>query len=71
MKLLSSEARNSAAAAISSGRPKRLSGVIEVGFGQREDDMEVLNVGQQFGLPALEPLRAGERLALRTAAMPA
>ena len=41
------------------------------GFGQREDDMEVLNVGQQFGLPALEPLRAGERLALRTAAMPA
>ena len=41
------------------------------GFGQREDDMEILDLGQQLGLPAFEPLRAGERLALRAGAMPA
>ena len=34
------------------------------GFGKREDDMEVLGLGKQLGLPAFKPLRAGERLAL-------
>jgi hypothetical protein len=35
-----------------------------------EHDVEVLDI-KQFGLPVLEPLRAGERLALRTRPMPA
>ena len=34
------------------------------GFGKCKDDMEVFDLGKQLGLPALEPLRAGERLAL-------
>ncbi|AAP85839.1 Putative transposase (plasmid) [Cupriavidus necator H16] len=33
--------------------------------------MEILDLGQQLSLPVFEPLRAGERLALRAGAMPA
>jgi hypothetical protein len=33
--------------------------------------MEVLDLRQQFSLPVFEPLRTGERLALRAGAMPA
>jgi len=33
--------------------------------------MEILDLGKQFGLPVFEPLRTGERLALRAGAMPA
>jgi hypothetical protein len=39
------------------------------GFGQCEDHMEILNLGEQFGVPPLEPVRAGEGLALRTVAI--
>ena len=41
------------------------------GLGQREDHVEILDPGQQLSLPVFEPLRAGERLALRAGAMPA
>jgi len=35
------------------------------GLGECEDDVEIFDVRQQFGVPAFEPLRAGKRLALR------
>jgi hypothetical protein len=41
------------------------------GLGQCEDHVEILDPGQQLGLAVFEPLCAGERLALRTGAMPA
>ena len=40
-------------------------------FGQREDHVEILDLGQQLSLPVFKPLRAGERLALRAGPMPA
>jgi hypothetical protein len=39
------------------------------GLGECEDDVEVLDRAKQLCAPAFEPLRAGKRLALRTAAM--